>query len=186
MKSLKILLLLITFIQINSQTRSFEFTFCGREQKVKLFQKNETKYRGIIKTTFYKKKSNREITKITRIKKETVKKIITQISTLDIYNLNDKSDKIDCGDFYLDGDHFSVKISEEKLIFEKTFDEIYPESETKIIEKNDCRRNAQILATIIDNELKLKDIFNKSFKQLGYNTCYWAGVSEVCRGRKKN
>lgn len=184
MKSIFTLLLILVFIHINSQTRTFEFSFCGRQQKVKL-SKSETKYSGVIETEFHKKKSNRKIIRRKKIDKEIVKEIINQINKIGIYSFKDNDDKINCGDDYLDGDYFTIKISEGDFKFEKTYDEIYPESETKMIEKNDCRRNAQILATVIDNELKLKNVFNRHLKKNGYNICYWTGISEVCKVRKK-
>lgn len=184
MKYIITLILILSYININSQTRVFEFSFCGRQQKVKLYKKGESKYNGSIETEFHKKKSNRKIIKRKKIDREIVKEIISQINKMGIYSFTDRDDKINCGDYYLDGDYFSIKISEENFKFEKAYDEIYPESETKIIEKNDCRRNAQILATVIDKELKLKEVFNKQFKKLGYNSCYWTGISEVCRVRK--
>lgn len=185
----KMLLLIFTFliIHISSQVRTYEFSFCGREQKVKLIEKRGRNYRGIIESNFHKNISGREINKVHKINRNTVRKIIEELHNSNIYSLKDSDDKADCGDFYLDGDYFSVFIfnEEDKTSFNKTFAEIYPESESKIIEENSCRREAQVIATIIDKYLNLKQIHLQHFKKLGYGTCYWTGISQVCKLKKK-
>lgn len=185
MKIHTLIFFLLFFIQTKSQTKTYKFSFCGRDQKVILYEKNNGKASGLIESSFFKRKNNRNIVKSKKISQETAKRIIDEINNFGIYNMEDGDDKIDCGDFYLDGDYFSIKITDGKRNFRKTYDEIYPESESKNIEKNICRRKAQIIATIIDNELNLKSLHSAQFKKLGSGTCYWTGISQVCRTKKK-
>ncbi len=185
MKILPFILILFS-IHLNSQVKTYEFSFCGREQKVKLYERDKQRFAGIIESKFHRK-NGRIITKKNKIDRNIVHKIITELDQKEIFELKDKGDKIDCGDFYLDGDYFSVSITneKEKTKIQKEFDEIYPESESKIIEKNDCRRNAQLVATIIDEKLHLKEIYSQHFKKLGVGTCYWTGISKICKTKKK-
>lgn len=179
-RSLIQILSLLFFVQINSQIRVYEFSFCGLEQTVKIFQKKNDKITGLIETNFNKKDSNQKIIKTERIKTEIARTIINEIEKVGINNLKNCDDKIETGDTYLDGDYYTVKVTVGKNVFQKVYNEIYPESETKIIEKNNCRRNVQIIATIIDKHINLKSFHRKQLNKLGYDTCYWSGISEVC------
>jgi len=180
MKVVFLIFFSLFFVKTNSQIKIYEFSFCGRDQKVEIIEKKNKKFSGLIISKFHKYKKGREIIKKKRIKSETAKKIIKGVVNMEVYKMKDSDDKIDCGDFYLDGDSFSLKISEGKQTFQKTYDEIYPESETRSIEQNPCRRKAQILATLIDRELNLKALHSNQHRKLGYRTCYWTGISQVC------
>ena len=186
MKIRTLIFFLLIFIQTNSQVKTYEFSFCGRSQKINFYEEKNGKITGYIESTFFKNKSKRTIIKTKKIPEETIKSIISEINNFGIYSLKDSDGKVDCGDYYLDADYFSIKITDGKNIFRKTYAEVYPESETKFIEKNDCRRNAQIIATIVDKELNLKSVFNEQFKRLGYGTCYWTGIFQVCLSKKKS
>lgn len=175
---------MIIFIQTNSQVKTYEFSFCGRSQKINFSEEKNGKITGYIESTFFKKKSKRTIIKTKKIPEETIVSIISEINNFGIYNLKDRDDNVDCGDYYLDADYFSIKITDGQYIFRKTYAEIYPESETKFIEENNCRRKAQHLATIIDRVLNLKSLYREQFKKLGSGTCYWSGISLVCQPKK--
>ncbi len=128
---------------------------------------------GTITSYLHREQTGKEIVKLNKINSDVAKKIIRELNEIQIYNIKDENDKIECGDYYLDGDYFSIIIENKscKIKLEKVFDEIYPESESKI-EENECRRKAQLVATIIDNELNLKGIYSKHFKKSGRGTCY--------------
>ncbi len=183
-KKIVLLILVFLFTTVSSQKRTYEISFCGRDQKVILTEKNNKKFSGIIQAKFQKQKSNREIIKTKKINNDIAKVIVNNLKIKGILELKNRDDKIDCGDFYLDGDILNFIIIENKIILNKGFDEVYPENETKTIETNECRRKAQILATIIDKHLNLKQIHSKQFKKLGSGTCYWTGISQICIKKK--
>lgn len=184
MKILPFFLILFS-IQLHSQVKTYEFSFCGREQIVKIYENGNHSFSGVIESIF-QNKNGRKIIRRDRIDENVVRKIIEELQDKKIQDLKDKSDKIDCGDFYLDGDYFSISILDEKnkTNLKKSYSEIYPESEHKMIEKNNCRRDAQILATLIDAKLHLKDIYFQHFKKLRMGTCYWNGISKICKTKK--
>lgn len=179
MKKLVILILILLFNDVYSQKIIYEISFSGRDQKVILTERNK-KFSGIVQSQFHKQYSRREITKTKKIKNDVAKIIVSNLKNNGIFELKNGDDNIDCGDFYLDGDFLNFIVAENKIIINKGFDEVYPESESNIIETNQCRRKAQILATIIDKELFLKAMHLKLFKKLGSGTCYWTGITQVC------
>lgn len=184
MKRFAVVILIFLFNTVSSQNRIYEISFCGREQNVILREKNNKKFSGTINSKFHKQKSNRDITKTKKINKNIAKIIINDLKNNGILQLKNEDDKINCGDFYLDGDILNFTVTENKIILNKGFDEVYPESESKTIEPNECRRKAQFLATIIDKQLNLKKLHSQQFKKLGSGTCYWTGISQVCIKKK--
>ena len=162
-----------------SQKIEYEISLCGRDQKVKIFNKNNNIFRGWIEYEFFKKNSSKKIVKKQKITNSLANKLFVELTENGI-NEPIKVEK-NCGDFYLDGDYLSFSIKKDgKTVNELVLAEVYPESESNV-EKNQCRRKMQILVTDLDNDLNLKKRHAEIFKKLPNNTCYWSGIYMTCK-----
>lgn len=180
MKALQLITILL-FTNLFSQKIKYEISLCGRNQKIILTSKNDKAYKGLIVNEFFKKSSDKKIIRRVKIKKDVAKRIFSELTKYGIYEPKKNTDSTGCGDFYLDSDYLSFTVlKNDSKLFEKSFAEVYPESESKI-EQNQCRRQSQILVTLIDKELNLKKRYFEIFKKLPEKTCYWSGYSMVCK-----
>ena len=195
MKNIYIIVLSLTFITVLSQNktvikRSYEISICGKPQKIILTESTNGDFEGNIETELTKKgkfgKSKRILDKKS-IKKETVEKLMFKLKENGIETLINCDEDEECKKIgFLDGDYVGFNISDGDINKKKSFQEIYPESQSKELEKVELRRKAQVLLTIIDSDLNLKKLFFdliKSFKNGMY--CYWSGTTESCINKRK-
>nr|WP_315185920.1 hypothetical protein [uncultured Flavobacterium sp.] len=190
MKNLFLLLFFILVQNIYSQNiilkQSYEVSFCGRPQTVKLIEYQNGKVEGFLKTELTKEKSigkEKQIFKKLSISDTLAKKIIESLKNAGIESLKECNEDIECKEQgFLDGDIIAFKIQTNENIKIFNFSEIYPESQTNgKLEAIKARRKAQILATIIDKEIDLKKQFSSLIKSLRSGTyCYWSGITKVC------
>ena len=190
MKKLFFLLFFILAQNIFSQNtilkQSYEVSFCGGPQTVKLIEYQNGKVEGFLKTELTKHKTigkEKQIFKKLSISDTLTKKIIESLKNAGIESLKECNEDIECKEQgFLDGDILAFKIQTNDTIKIFNFSEIYPESETNgKLEAFKLRRKAQILATIIDKEINLKKQFSLLIKSLKSGTyCYWSGTTKVC------
>lgn len=190
MKNLFLLLFFILVQNIYSQNiilkQSYEVSFCGRPQTVKLIEYQNGKVEGFLKTELTKEKSigkEKQIFKKLSISDTLAKKIIESLKNAGIESLKECNEDIECKEQgFLDGDIIAFKIQTNENIKIFNFSEIYPESQTNgKLEAIKARRKAQILAIIIDKEIDLKKQFSSLIKSLRSGTyCYWSGITKVC------
>lgn len=190
MKNLFLLLFFILVQNIYSQNiilkQSYEVSFCGRPQTVKLIEYQNGKVEGFLKTELTKEKSigkEKQIFKKLSISDTLAKKIIESLKNAGIESLKECNEDIECKEQgFLDGDIIAFKIQTNENIKIFNFSEIYPESQTNgKLEAIKVRRKAQILATIIDKEIDLKKQFSSLIKSIRSGTyCYWSGITKVC------
>ncbi|WP_278021792.1 hypothetical protein [Flavobacterium ginsengisoli] len=188
MKKISILLFLIfqqTFSQNLDIRRSYEISFCGKPQTIKLIEYQNGFVEGFLETKLTRKvlRKRKEIINKTSFDNVLVKKLMLDLKNAGIETLKKCNEDLDCHSIgFLDGDSLSFNIQIDSINKQAYFSEIYPESQTKEqIEKTELRRKVQILITIIDKEINLEKQFSDLIKGLKEGTyCYWTGISKVC------
>lgn len=195
MKKALIILFLILYQNILYQNsnikRSYEVTFCGKPQTIKLIEYKNGIVKGFLLTNLTKEKENKKDRKI--IKKISfsdtqVKRMLTDLSDAGIETLKKCDEDIECeGLGFLDGDYLKFNILANGTNKHIVFSEIYPESQINgKLEEIELRKKAQLLVTIIDKEINLKEQFSNLIKSLKKGRyCYWIGISQVCMKHKE-
>jgi hypothetical protein len=153
----------------------YEFNFCDSPQSLILIKKNNHKYSGYIQTTLKKGGNNKLVIKKSRISSVQSTKIISELEEKGIDMVNQNYD--DGLNSYLDGDVLTIKLLRNNNITVFSFDELYPESESKV-EETPLRRKIQIWLSIVDAELNLKEKLLMTKEKLRKGIyCYSSGVS---------
>ena len=192
---LKIFLLFITILyttKIYSQEIEFQISMIGEPQKIFLKKDIDQNYIGYIISEFYKPNKYiigiqiakyREIVIKTDLQPNVVKELMTELNNAGISDLKKCESDDECKTIkFLDSDFLVFKIKSENTYNVFEYSNIYPESKTKNnIEKNNLRRKAQIMISIIDNKLNLSEHFRKALKKVGKPYCYHCGgISSCC------
>lgn len=191
MKNVLILLFLIfsqnNFSQNNHINRLYEVTFGGKPQTVKLIEYKNGTVEGFLQTELIEERLNKkdkEIIKKTTFNDDQTKKMLTDLKNAGFETLKKCEEDPECEKLgFLDGNHTTFKILTSEINREISFSEIHPQSQTKgNLEEIELRKQAQLLATIIDKEINLEKQFSSIIKSLKKGTyCYWDGaILKVC------
>lgn len=192
---LKLLLLFVTILfipKIYSQEIEYQISMIGEPQEIFLKKDNDQNYIGYIITEFYKPnkyfigiplRKYKEIKIKTDLQPNIVKELMTDLNNAGIIDLKKCESDEECKTIkFLDSDFLVFKIKSKNAYSEFKYPEVYPENKSiNNIEKNNLRRKAQIMISIIDNKLNLKDHFRNALKKVGKPYCYHCGgVSSCC------
>lgn len=175
----------------NSNFVEYKISMIGTPQEIFLIKDKDDTYRGYINAKFYK--PNQKILGIlirkhkdfiikTDLNSGIVEKTMKKLQKAGIETIEDCRNNVDCESVnFLDADFLVFKISNSENYKEFLFKEVYPENAKKDnIEQNILRRKAQILITIIDENLNLKDKFKIALKQVKRPYCYECGGISFC------
>lgn len=164
----------------------------GSPQEIYLIKDNNENYSGYINTEFYKPNQrflgiliskHKDFIIRTDLDPSIVENTIKKLQKTGIETIEHCGSNSDCKSInFLDPDFLVFKIKKSENYKEFEFKEIYPENIKKDnIEQNILRRKAQILITIIDENLKLKDKLKTALRQVNRPYCYeCGGISSCC------
>ncbi len=176
----------------NSNFVEYKISMIGSPQEIYLIKDNDDIYRGYINAKFYKPnqkflgiliRKHKDFIIKTDLDPSVVENTMKKLQKAGIETIEDCRNHSDCESInFLDADFLVFKISNSNNYKEFFFKEVYPENAKKDnIEQNILRRKAQILITIIDENLNLKDKFKIALKQVKRPYCYeCGGVSSCC------
>ncbi|MEC5395308.1 hypothetical protein [Bergeyella sp. RCAD1439] len=196
MKIFYSLLFVITLSQFllsqNSNFVEYKILMIGSPQEIHLIKDENDTYRGYINAEFYKPhqkflgiliRKHKEIVIKIDLNPSIVENTMKKLQNAGIETIEDCRNDADCKSInFLDPDVLVFKINNSKNTKKLEFEEVYPENTKKDnVEQNVLRRKAQILVTIIDENLKLKEKFKIVRKQLNKPYCYGCGgISSCC------
>lgn len=192
---LKFFFLFITMLFIPkfySQEIEYHVLMIGKPQEIFLKKDLNNNYSGKIITKFYKPskyflgitlRKYSEIEIKTNLDSTIVKETINDLNKAGINSLEKFDSNEECKSIkFLDSDFLVFKINTQNSSETFEFSEVYPEElNSNNIEKNFIRRKAQILITLIDNKINLKEQFRIAEKNISNPYCYsCGGISSCC------
>ncbi|MCL9809786.1 hypothetical protein [Flavobacterium luminosum] len=175
----------------NINTTEYKISMIGNSQEIYLIKENDN-YSGFIISSFYKPskrflgltlRKHEALNIKTDLDSDLVKKTMSELKNMGIDNLQNCEENIDCNKInFLDPDFLVFDIKNGDSISSYKFKEVYPENNSKdIIEKNAIRRTAQILITVINENLDLKTQFKFALRKMKKPYCYdCGGISSCC------
>jgi hypothetical protein len=188
-------LLAISFLfsQNSLKPKSYEISICGNPQTVFLAEHENEVFIGYIETVvtkvdeFSRQNIEEKIINKNYLSSQTVKELITELQAGGIDSLTDCNEDENCrNNLFLDGDSVYFVISDQHSNKNLSYQSIYPESQCLEHEKMELRRKVQVLLTIIDKKLNLKNQFQSFIKSLGEaKYCYWSGTTQCCIDKQK-
>lgn len=189
-----ILLILITFESLTLFGQEipntiYEISVINNPQKIVLKEYENEKFEGLIITEIIKgtgspnflqrlwkdlwKLDNEELVLQSKIDNVIVKELVLKLKKEGIKTLQDCSNNIECNKIrFLDGGMVTFKVKTDKIDRLIGFEEIYPLTENNK-EKNQLRFKAQILLTILYNDIDLHKEFSNLFKELPKGKYHW-------------
>lgn len=161
----------------NNITKYYEFELCDSPYTISIFKSKKNKFWGFVDVDLEKKRKNSTYKKIKsriKINPMNTQKIFIELNKAQIDSVTTKYD--DDSLTVLDGDYLAIKLLRNKKIEKIVIENIYPVS-SKVIEKTPLRIKVQNWLTILDNELKLKNILSNIKSKLKKGTyCYSSGA----------
>jgi hypothetical protein len=187
------LVISFSFSQNNIKPKSYEISICGKPQTVFLEEYENEVFIGYIETIltktdeFSRENIEEKIINKNYLSSQTVKELITELGAGGIDSLINCNEDEDCrNQAFLDGDSVYFTITDQYSNKRLGYQSIFAESESFEHEKTELRRKVQVLLTIIDKKLNLKNQFQtfvKSLEKAMY--CYWSGTTECCIDKQK-
>jgi hypothetical protein len=181
------------FSQNNTKSKIYEISICGKPQTVFLGEYENEVFTGYIETIvtkedeFSRKNIEEKIINKNYLSSQVVKELITELRAEGIDSLIDCNEDENCrNQSFLDGDSVYFVIADQYSNKNLSYQSVYPESQSLKNEETELRRKVQVLLTIIDKKLNLKNQFQIFIKSLGKAIyCYWSGITQCCVDKQK-